>query len=68
MKQLNVQHDGKTLGTVSLSVGIAVFPEHGETSQQVLSAADAALYQAKDNGRDQVVVAPFNETQEPTTS
>ena len=68
IKQLNVQHNGKVLDTVSLSLGIAMFPEHGPTSQEVLNAADAALYQAKDNGRDQVVVAPFNETQEPTTS
>jgi len=68
IKQLNVQHNGKVLDTVSLSLGIAMFPEHGPTSQEVLNAADTALYQAKDNGRDQVVVAPFNETQEPTTS
>jgi diguanylate cyclase (GGDEF)-like protein len=68
IKQLNVQHNGKVLDTVSLSLGIAMFPAHGPTSQEVLNAADAALYQAKDNGRDQVVVAPFNETREPTTS
>ena len=66
IKQLNVQHNGKALGPISLSVGIGMFPEHGMTSQQVLKAADAALYQAKGAGRDRVVTAPFDEAE--TTS
>lgn len=38
--------------SISVSIGIAVFPEHGETAQQVLDAADEALYAAKHAGRD----------------
>jgi two-component system cell cycle response regulator len=37
---------------ISVSIGIAVYPEHGSTAQQVLDTADAALYAAKDAGRD----------------
>ncbi len=37
---------------ISVSIGIAVFPEHGATAQQVLDAADDALYAAKHAGRD----------------
>ncbi|GGN16117.1 GGDEF domain-containing protein [Actinoplanes campanulatus] len=37
---------------ISVSIGIAVFPEHGGTAQQVLDAADEALYAAKHAGRD----------------
>jgi two-component system cell cycle response regulator len=37
---------------ISVSIGIAVYPEHGTNAQQVLDAADAALYAAKDAGRD----------------
>jgi len=37
---------------ISVSIGIAVYPEHGSTAQQVLDAADDALYAAKDAGRD----------------
>jgi diguanylate cyclase (GGDEF)-like protein len=37
---------------ISVSIGVAVFPEHGSTAQQVLDAADDALYAAKDAGRD----------------
>jgi two-component system cell cycle response regulator len=37
---------------ISVSIGIAVYPEHGTTAQQVLDAADDALYVAKNAGRD----------------
>jgi diguanylate cyclase (GGDEF)-like protein len=37
---------------VSLSIGIALYPEHGKTFMEVLSAADEALYYVKDHGRD----------------
>jgi len=37
---------------VSLSVGIAMYPEHGETAEALLRAADSALYDAKDRGRN----------------
>ncbi|MFI0795979.1 diguanylate cyclase [Micromonospora rubida] len=42
---------GVTIG-VTVSVGIAVYPDHATTGQQVLDAADAALYAAKAAGRD----------------
>jgi len=37
---------------VTVSIGVAVFPEHGKTVQEVLQAADDALYAAKNGGRD----------------
>ena len=37
---------------ISVSIGIAVYPEHGTNAQQVLKAADDALYAAKNAGRD----------------
>jgi diguanylate cyclase (GGDEF)-like protein len=44
-------------GRVTLSVGIAAYPEHGETPEDLIAAADAALYQAKREGRDRVLQA-----------
>ena len=38
--------------SISVSIGIAVFPEHGGTAREVLDAADEALYAAKNAGRD----------------
>lgn len=43
---------GDQLLNMSVSVGIAIFPEDGQTTQQLISAADAAMYVAKKNGRN----------------
>jgi diguanylate cyclase (GGDEF)-like protein len=56
VKQLSVEYDGKTLGAVSVSMGVAVFPDHGTTMGDVLRASDQALYSAKREGRDRVSV------------
>lgn len=52
---LRVLHHSEPLGSITLSLGIAVFPQHGQDWQQLLRAADAALYQAKQQGRNRVV-------------
>jgi two-component system, cell cycle response regulator len=55
--EMPVQKDRRPTGVVdhvaiSVSIGIAVFPDHGATARQVLDAADDALYAAKSAGRD----------------
>ncbi|HTD69937.1 MAG TPA: diguanylate cyclase [Gemmatimonadales bacterium] len=44
-------------GRVTVSVGAAEYPTHGETPEELIASADAAMYQAKGEGRDRVVVA-----------
>jgi diguanylate cyclase (GGDEF)-like protein/PAS domain S-box-containing protein len=56
-KSLTVDYQGRTLGPLTLSVGIAVFPDHGTTERSLFRAADASLYRAKQRGRDRVEVA-----------
>lgn len=45
-------------GPVTISIGVAEFPTHGETAGAVIGEADAALYEAKAAGRDRVKGAP----------
>jgi diguanylate cyclase (GGDEF)-like protein/PAS domain S-box-containing protein len=42
--------------TVTLSAGIASFPEHGDTVETLIARADEMLYRAKHAGRNQVMV------------
>jgi len=57
VKKLIVKHENHDLGMITLSIGVACFPEHGPQFKEVLRAADMALYTAKRQGRDRVVVA-----------
>lgn len=57
LRELTVLHQGQSLGMITVSVGVAVLPEHGTAPQELLDAADAALYRAKREGRDRVVNA-----------
>lgn len=44
------------VGHVTVSIGVARWPDHGEETGQVLERADQALYQAKTSGRNQAVL------------
>ncbi|MDE3135158.1 MAG: diguanylate cyclase [Acidobacteriota bacterium] len=56
VKGLNAAYGGSALQTVTLSTGVAAFPEHGANAHDLLHSADVALYQAKAQGRDRAVV------------
>ena len=43
--------------TVTASLGVAIFPENGASIKEVIRAADCALYEAKNKGRNRVVIA-----------
>ncbi|HET6150778.1 MAG TPA: diguanylate cyclase [Polyangia bacterium] len=57
IKNLQVTHLGIPLGPITVSVGVAAFPEQGRQAEDLLRAADVALYRAKAEGRDRVVMA-----------
>src|SRR5579859_659703 len=59
-RQLRLESDGQPLKPVSLSIGVAVFPEHGRSGDALLQASDAALYRAKREGRDRVAMAALS--------
>jgi diguanylate cyclase (GGDEF)-like protein len=56
-QQLSIKHRDTVLGKVTLSLGVAVLPDHGTTAVELLSAADGALLRAKEEGRDRVLIA-----------
>jgi len=53
--KLELRYDGRPLGPVSVSLGVASFPDHAKESAELLRRADEALYLAKQAGRNRVV-------------
>ena len=57
VEKLVLRPSGKDVGSITISIGLAQFPANGSTVEDLLSAADKALYEAKSAGRNRVVVA-----------
>jgi diguanylate cyclase (GGDEF)-like protein len=52
---------GNGVPRVTASIGVAFFPRHALDLDEVVNIADAAMYRAKAEGRDRIVLAPAPE-------
>jgi len=52
INRLQLQHDGKNLESVSVSIGISCFPDDSTKADDLIRVADKALYAAKEAGRN----------------
>ena len=52
-------------GKLTLSIGVAEYPDGGDTPEELIATADAAMYKAKNAGRNQVVVGGTSEQPPP---
>ena len=57
VEAVTVRYGEKTLPRVTISLGVAVAPDHGALPQDLMLVADNALYKAKAAGRNQVMLA-----------
>lgn len=58
---LELSHNGMALGNVTISVGVATYPEHAADRTALVKRADEALYRAKRGGRNRVESADLSE-------
>jgi diguanylate cyclase (GGDEF)-like protein/PAS domain S-box-containing protein len=57
LARMVVREEGQSIKAVTVSMGLAYYPVHGQNSQTLLQAADHALYRAKEMGRDRIETA-----------
>jgi diguanylate cyclase (GGDEF)-like protein len=56
-----LKHEASPFGVLTISIGVAVMvPDDDQHPAALLTRADGALYQAKQNGRNQVIMATEN--------
>ena len=55
-----IEHEGATL-KITISAGVASYPEHGKQADVLIKLADDALYVAKEDGRNKVKIAALPE-------
>jgi diguanylate cyclase (GGDEF)-like protein/PAS domain S-box-containing protein len=56
VKKLSINHRNTILEPITFSVGLAAFPEHGSTAEELFRVADKCLYGSKTQGRDRITV------------
>lgn len=54
IEAISLRYGEKTLPTVTISLGVSHYPQHGSMPQELMRSADEALYEAKAKGRNQV--------------
>jgi diguanylate cyclase (GGDEF)-like protein len=57
VQYIRVEHNSQSLDTITISLGVAAFPQCGRDDETVMKAADQALFLAKSGGRNCVVTA-----------
>lgn len=53
---LKINQGELDLGVITLSMGVAIFPDNASEASTIFKAVDVALYQAKEDGRNRVVM------------
>ncbi|HVP20624.1 MAG TPA: diguanylate cyclase [Anaerolineaceae bacterium] len=56
IKRLDLRYEGVQIGPLTLSIGVAAYPDHGQTAERVLLASDAASYASKSEGGDRIMM------------
>lgn len=55
LRHVTFEQGRRVIPPVTLSIGVSIFPDHGDSAEVVIGLADEALYHAKEGGRDRVV-------------
>jgi diguanylate cyclase (GGDEF)-like protein/PAS domain S-box-containing protein len=57
IEKIVLKNAGKVIDPITVSIGIATYPDHAHTAKHLIEAADMALYAAKNQGRNRCITA-----------
>jgi diguanylate cyclase (GGDEF)-like protein len=61
VSHLKLEYKGEDIGKITISVGVAAYPQNGTKRDTLIKSADESAYLAKKAGRNQVVVSRQNQ-------
>lgn len=56
VSKIHLRYGGNPLSQITISIGLAMYPTHSDNQHDLIEAADVALYQAKNSGRNKTVI------------
>ncbi|WP_258956664.1 GGDEF domain-containing protein [Legionella sainthelensi] len=56
VSRLQIKYGAQPVGPITISIGVAVYPADGRTTTELIESADKALYFAKTNGKNRIVL------------
>jgi diguanylate cyclase (GGDEF)-like protein len=66
LRQIICANPVESVGLITVSIGVASCPKHADSEKKLYAAADAALYRAKNEGRNcSVVATPISQSPPP---
>lgn len=68
VRELHLDMKGLSLGQLGVSIGVTTFPELNASTDELVKAADTALYQAKEKGRSQAIHTHAGGEKSPTAT
>lgn len=60
ISKIHLRYGGVALTQITVSIGVAMYPAHGENIHDLIAASDIALYEAKNSGRNKTVIYKKN--------
>jgi diguanylate cyclase (GGDEF)-like protein len=57
IRDISFLYEGKQLGNMTISMGVSAFPDSGDDASTLIRLADNAMYIAKNEGRDRVIIS-----------
>jgi diguanylate cyclase (GGDEF)-like protein len=68
VSEIRLHYRGEPLNEVTISIGVAMYPYNADTVEQLLWVADRALYEAKHQGRNRVILAEQVPAEQPAAT
>lgn len=63
-RKMKIKNKGTLMGGITISLGVSSYPVNGDTLEEIVKAADTAMFGAKNAGRDCIILSDWHQAQQ----